>query len=348
MRSPQSEPARDVELSFQQRARATGRLSPAARRRNGGGSCVPVILHLVPGLELGGLERVVVDLVRRTDRQVFSPMVCSLGSRGPLAEEITQSGADVLGLERPEGVTPALVLRLARLLRREHVALVHLHNTPALMYGAIAARLAGVPIVYTKHGQRRYYERFLHRCCDRVVAVSEDIARLLIDENRIPRQKVVVIHNGVDTTRFSPTEDKRHRRRILGLPADAMLLGNVARLAAEKNHEGLLQAFRIVAGQRPDIHLVIVGDGPLRDGLHSLTCSMNLHSRVHLLGARSDVSDLLGAFDLFVLSSLSEGLSITLLEAMACGLPVVATDVGGNREVVLHGETGLLVPANQA
>ena len=253
-------------------------------------------------------------------------------------------GVPVDSLDCPQLHKGRTLYRLVRRLRilRPHV--VHTHNPNPHVFGSVAARVAGVPVlVHTKHG-RNYPDqwravlmnRLAAQFSQRVVPVSEDAAQVSLKVERVPRRKVQVIPNGIDLTRF-PAPPR-------GPPAPVRRAIHVARLHPIKDQTTLLQALRIVVDAEPEFHLDIVGDGPAGDEMQGLAERLGLGANVRFLGYRSDVRDLLCGADLFVLSSVSEGISLTLLEAMASELAVVATDVGGNREVVVQGETGLLVP----
>jgi glycosyltransferase involved in cell wall biosynthesis len=213
------------------------------------------------------------------------------------------------------------------------------------LHGVIAGRLARVPIiVHTKHGQNIYRvpraaatNRFSSWLSDCVIPVSQNAFDVAIRREHVPSGRLHVIRNGIDLEAFSFAENvapKRLRNAI-----------HVARLDPVKDQATLLRAIRIVVDAEPGFRLTIVGDGPERRRLVQLSNELRLEDNVSFLGFRDDVHELLSSAGLFVLSSLVEGISLTLLEAMAVGLAVVATDVGGNREVVVHGETGLLVPA---
>lgn len=313
---------------------------PAAGRRR------PVrVAHLVMALDMGGLERVVIDLVRRTDRTRFEPAVVCLKRRGALADQVEELGVPVLSLDCDGRGLPATVSRAVRGLRRLRPDVLHTHNPHPHFVGSLAAAvLRGPPVVHTKHGRNKpglrgavLANRVASQLSDVVVAVSEDAAQVARQVERVPRRKVRVVPNGIDLARF-PFADRT------GRPGPARAV-HVARLNPIKDQKTLLEAVRLVADRAPDFHLTVVGDGPLREELHALRDRLGLRDHVALLGERSDVPALLAAADLFLLSSLQEGMSLTLLEAMASGLAVVATDVGGNREVVAHGATGLLVPS---
>jgi sugar transferase (PEP-CTERM/EpsH1 system associated) len=265
----------------------------------------------------------------------------------------------VVVLARRPGRDWTTVLRLAGALRRLRPDIVHSRNWGA--FDAVpAARLAGVrTVIHGEHGReaedpeghdrrRNRLRRALGPLVTRFVAVSADLAAWLVDTVGIRRDKVVTIHNGVDTDRFRPG-DGAEAREALGVSADALVVGAVGRLDPVKDHAGLIDAFARVVEGTPHAALLVAGDGPCRAALEAQVRGRRLEARVKLLGERADVPLVLRALDVFVLSSIAEGVSNTLLEAMATGLPVVATRTGGNPELVEAGVTGQLVPtANPA
>jgi glycosyltransferase involved in cell wall biosynthesis len=257
-----------------------------------------------------------------------------------VADELESLGWPVHALHAPDGLRPGLVLRLARLFRSWRADVVHAHNTKPLTYCGPAARLAGVPaVIYTRHGQRHESTRrqdllfrAAARTADRLVCVSHDSASLC-GKDGLPATKVSTVWNGIDTSRFA------YSGPCPGGPAVM-----VGRLSPEKDVQTLVRAAAIVRAARPDFRLHVAGDGPCMADLRGLATSLGVDDAATFLGEVRDVPALLAGASLFVLSSLTEGISLTLLEAMARGLPVVATRVGGNGEVVADGETGLLVP----
>jgi sugar transferase (PEP-CTERM/EpsH1 system associated) len=317
------------------------------------------IVHVVLSLNVGGLERLVLKLLAHTDRTRYAPLVCALDEPGVLAPELNRLGIPLQVMSRGSGLSPRFAFRLADWLRREDVKLVHTHNASPHFYGAIAVQLlraralrGDLPrIVHTKHGRsepenRRkvLVNRIASALTDRVVAVSDDIAALTVEIERVHEGKVVTILNGVDTEEYRPAADPRPARARLGVPEGGFHVGCVARLAAIKDHGTLLKAFARLREGRPAAHLTLIGDGAERRALEQLRTHLGLTGAVTFAGERGDIAPLLPAFDVFALSSLSEGISLTLLEAAAAGLPVVATNVGGNTEVVVEGASGLLVP----
>ena len=203
-------------------------------------------------------------------------------------------------------------------------------------------------VVHGEHGtlQVKPHQRFLQRrawlSADRVLSVSSRLAERMAAEMKLSVERITTIRNGVDLSRFNPGH-RAAARAALDLPAEALVLGSVGRLVPVKDHATLLEAVALLKRDRVDATLVLSGDGPLRDALLARAAALGIQNQVRLLGHRKDVEVVLAALDVFVLSSVSEGLSNTILEAMATGLPVVATRVGGADELVRDGETGLLV-----
>jgi sugar transferase (PEP-CTERM/EpsH1 system associated) len=261
------------------------------------------------------------------------------------------AGVAVHALVKRSGVDPATLGRLALLLCRLKPDIVHTRNWAT--FGAVpAARLAGVrTVVHGEHGRdggdpdglhpRRRWRRRLAPLVTRFVTVSDDLRRWLVEEVKVPAAKVVRIHNGVDTTRFAPVAEGRQPRAV-GMGAEEIIVGTVGRLDPVKDQAGLVRAFARLAGSHPRARLLVVGDGPCRRELEALAEKL-VPGRVVFTGERSDIPTLLQSIDVFVLPSLGEGISNTLLEAMATGLPIVATRVGGNPELVEDGVNGTLV-----
>ncbi len=301
------------------------------------------VVHLTWCLDVGGLEKLLVEFARHADRARFDLQFVSLTTRGALAQDLERLGWPVLTLEEPGGVQPGLVLRLARLFRRARVDIVHTHDERPLLYGASAARLARVPRVFhTRHGQKARNSRrqvFLFRLAstlaDRVVCVSDDTAAWTAREGVAPR-RIRTIRNGIDLTRFAYT----------GPALDGPVV-TVARLSPEKDVATLVRAAAIAVREMPSFRLEVAGDGVCMPELRQLTAELGLEDHVRFHGTVRDVPALLERARLFVLPSVEEGISLTLLEAMARGLPVVATRIGGSPEVVADGETGLIIPARK-
>lgn len=300
------------------------------------------VCHVSMHLKTGGLERLLVEFARRHDRQLVQPLFVALQDTGPPAEEISACGCPVRRINLAENGKPGSLKSLRQLLRSEQVDLVHTHNTYAHFYGALAARAAGVrAVVNTQHGRgcgpgwkARLQFRIANRWTARIVGVSADAAALCRDEDRRSRRKVITIRNGIDPGRF----------KYRGSQAQPTLIA-VGRLSPEKDFATLLRAAAIAAPAVPELSLQIVGDGAERAALERLARELHLGDRVAFLGERSDIPDRLAEAGCYVASSRTEGISLTLLEAMAVGLPAITTRVGGNSEVVEDHVTGRLVPA---
>ncbi len=302
------------------------------------------VAHVAYSLQTGGMERLLVEYARRADRDEFRLHFYSLTDAGTPAEDIAACGWPIACLGKLSGFRGSVVRRLAKAFQRDGIQIVHTHNSGAMIYGVLAARLAGAQaIIHTRHGQRfgastRQTWTFaaFTRWIDRVVSVSQDGVQRCRREG-VPANRVRLVHNGIDWTRFSRTGPLGDGPAIL-----------VARLVPEKDLPNLLAATAQVVSREPAFRLQIAGDGPCLPETRQMIAEQGLDQHVQLLGERRDVPELLQQASLFVLPSLTEGISLTLLEAMASGLPVVATRVGGNAEVVEHGRTGLLVPASDA
>jgi glycosyltransferase involved in cell wall biosynthesis len=297
------------------------------------------VVHVSLGLAMGGLEKLLVEFARHADRERFALRFVSLGDRGDLAGAIEAAGWPVTALDAGAGLRPGLVFRLARLLGHWGTDVIHTHDDRPLIYGAMAALLARVPrVIHMQHGKnhpftaRKAGYRFAAGLTDRFVCVSDDLAGLAAGLGIAPG-RVGRIWNGIDLARFEYRGPKTDGPAV-----------TVARLSPEKDVDTLLQAAALLVREWPGFRLAVAGDGPCLGNLRHRAAQLGLGERVHFLGQVQDVPTLLAGARLFVLPSLSEGISLTILEAMARGLPVVATQVGGNPELVADGETGRLVP----
>lgn len=315
------------------------------------------MLHITYSLNIGGLERVVVDLAKGLKKKGHIASICCLDGKVPLGEEAELAGIKVFSLNKKPGIALGLPFRLSKIITENGFNLIHTHNEAGLLYGAAAALLAGFAnIVHTEHGKEPDYsnkkalhiaENLLLRKVKSVVAVSEDLKNKLVKSSGMSKNEILVISNGIDVENFYRPDCRDDKRRELGISSEFFVIGIVARLVPLKNHRFLFAIFRELLEGFANLKLIIVGDGPLRADLETFSKEMGISNAVVFLGERKDIAELLSAFDLFVLPSLTEGISITLLEAMASGTPVVASEVGGNSEVIENGNTGLLLPLDK-
>jgi sugar transferase (PEP-CTERM/EpsH1 system associated) len=320
----------------------------------------PLVVHLIYRLDIGGLETLLVDTINRMPAREYRHAVVCLTDYTDFARRITRPGVELFALHKRPGLGLGSHLALFKLLRRLRPAILHTYNLGTIEYAAVAL-LAGVPVrVHAEHGRdasdphgsnrkHNLLRRLLVPVIDRYVPVSRDLERWLREVVGIPDARNRLIDNGVDTERF----------RAQPLPADpaeawqqpgAFVIGTVGRLQDVKHHAGMVDAFirlrALLPEQRDRLKLAIVGDGPLREQLERQVAAAGIGDAVFLAGARADVAPVMRSFSLFALSSIAEGTPVTLLEAMASELPVVATAVGGIPELVADGTTGTLVPPN--
>ncbi len=307
------------------------------------------VAYVIWSLGLGGAEQVVIRLASSLDRRRFRPVIFCLNEAGVFAPQATQAGIDVVALEKRGPVDLGAVFRLAGLLRTYHIQVLHTHLWGANLWGRLAARLAGVPTVITTEHNVDTWKRWYHFAIDRVlvggttqlVAVSQQV-RQFYESRGVGRGRWQVIYNGVDTSAASV------RRRsgaydTLGIKPGDRVVGLIGRLVPAKAPQVFLDAVAQAAQQVPTLKALIIGDGPLRQDVEAQVRRLGLAERVLLTGTRTDIRELLAGMDAVVFSSEREGLSMAMLEAMAAGVPVVATRVGGTPELIESGVNGLLV-----
>jgi glycosyltransferase involved in cell wall biosynthesis len=335
------------------------------------------VMHLILNLEIGGGQEVVRTLVQYLLSDECSPVVCSFKD-GPLRREIERAGVlvEILpGRQYSVFALPMFVMDmfriwqgLAQLVKKHQIELIQTHllstldflvlllryTTPVRVvlwtfhnanFELTAAKLSNSPwLLWPKKLIHRQLYRLGAWLVNGFIAVSDDVKQAMINIIGPIGHKITVICNGVDTSRYPQMVDKTQVRAELGLSPNAQLIIVVATLKEQKGHRYLIDAMTSIAPRYPDVHVICVGDGSLRPALQSQLQNLNLTSQIHLLGNRYDIPRLLAASDLFVLPSLWEGLSMALLEAMATGLPIIATEVSGTAQVMIPDQTGLLVP----
>ena len=290
----------------------------------------------------------------------FQVIFVCLDEMGVIGTSLRDQGYVVEVLQRRPGLDMGSALRLSAILRRYHVDLIHAHQYTPFFYSALARFLSGrIPILFTEHGRhapdyrrpkRIVANRFLLRPYDRLVGVANCVRDALVRNEGFPADRISVTYNGVDASPYTVGRCRRNdvRAEFQVAPQDLVIM-QVARLNRLKSHTTAIHALAHLIPQFPNLRLILVGEGEERETIEDLIANLNLESHVKLLGLRDDIPRLLEAADVFLLSSITEGLALTLIEAMLAQLPCVATRVGGNVEVVREGETGFLVePSNPA
>lgn len=317
----------------------------------------PLIVHVIYRLGVGGLENGVVNLINHMDPSHYRHAIVCATDATSFVRRINRQDVAVYELNKLAGNDFTAQLRFWKLLRQLKPQVVHTRNMGTIEY-VVPAFLAGVKYrVHGEHGRdmldidgtnkkyaimRRLYAPFITR----FITMSRDLERWLINVVGLPSRKIIQLYNGVDLEKFH--NEIACQRYDFGLDKSDFIIGTVGRLQGEKNQSTLIQAFALLVNEcssATTIKLLIAGDGPDRTMLEQLAETLGIREHVIFMGERNDVPQLLRMFDLFVLPSLGEGISNTILEAMACGCPVVATSVGGNPELVMNDVTGYLVPA---
>jgi len=319
----------------------------------------PLVAHVIHSLGTGGLENGLVNIINRTPKGRYRHAIICLTESGPFEQRLQDQNVEVISLRQRPGKDIGIYWKLWKTLWALKPSIVHTRNLSALEAQIPAFFIPGVVTVHGVHGRdvfdlegknRKYnlLRRIVRPLVGRYITVSKDLKRWLMETIGVPEQRVTQIYNGVDLTLFSPATSNHRPDGLMPagfLPDGSIVIGTVGRLAGVKDQATLIRAFRLLFDVNPVVRLVIAGDGPMRENLQALIDELELTDVVWISGDRNDIPDILRTFDLFVLPSLGEGISNTILEAMATGLPIVATDVGGNPELVQQGENGYLVPA---
>ncbi len=310
------------------------------------------LMQVTHDLAIGGLQQVVVNICRTINRDMFHVTVLCLRGLGELVPEIEKLGIKVILLSQKNNGTDYLsFLKIAQVFRNEEVEVIHTHNSQPLIEGTMGSLLSGVKrIVHTDHGRifpdkKRYMfaERLASMFCYKIVGVSLKTAQDLMKYEKIPPKKVITISNGVDGSKFNISIDKEHKKDELGIKNKGPIIGLASRLSEEKGVKYLISAMPKIINNYPDCCLIIAGNGHLKKELQDYTIKLGVRENIVFIGSRIDMPELFNLFDLVVLPSISEGMPMVLLEAMAAGCPIVATEVGGVPAIIQHDHNGSLV-----
>ena len=311
------------------------------------------VAHIVYSLYHGGAEHIISTLLRRGKSTSFKHSVLALSSGGSLVEDLEESGGEVFLLGKKKGFDPALLFRLSSLITKISPDILHLHNSSAGVWGTLSSIMTGrkIPLVKMEHRPwlptelpffHRNTYRYLAEKSEKIITVSEHARRSFSRSFPSLNDRLVTFLPGIDLAPFKDLRPVEECRKWFGLPLKSPLIGTVGRLVPVKNHRLLIESFLDVKKIFPNAHLAIRGQGPLEPSLHSYAASRGIAESLSILPATPDVSKFFSALDIFVLPSLSEGLPLTLLEAMASALPVIAASVGGIPEVIEDEEDGYL------
>lgn len=305
------------------------------------------ILHVVQSIDCGGQEKMIISLAEQQLKSGVYAGICVLEGIGELSKEVVNKKIPLYYMGKKPGISFKVIVQLKRLLQQQNISIMHAHNMGPAFYGALSAYLADVPVaIVTRHGRDPLrWNAMIWYLIDAVVAISENTKKAFLKYNRISSAKVHVIYNGIDKANDDRSlSDRHHLKAQLGIADTDVVIGSVGRLCSEKDFVTLLDAYAKVVRQYPNSKLLIVGGGKLKEELETYCRSLKIENNAIFTGYRKDVPELLEVMDIFVLSSISEGMPLALLEAMANSKPSVVTSVGGNVEVIVNGVTGFLVP----
>ena len=315
------------------------------------------ILHVTFNMGVGGTEQVITQLIQGANHERFrQEVVCIDGEIGTMGQILMDRGFSVSMLQRRPGIDLALAWALRRLIRERDIQIVHCHQYTPYFYSWMAGRLTGARIIFTEHGRfhpdryrtkAKWLNRLMAASTEAIVAISHATADALAKYEYIPRRCIQVIYNGIAEKSVAVSETRAMATQ-LGISENARVLCMVSRLDSIKNHNMALKAFRSVQDRFDNLILLIVGDGPERTGIENQIRDLGIANNVRLVGYSGSPEQYMALADLYLLTSYSEGTSMTLLEAMSLGVAPVVTNVGGNPEIVVDGANGCLVSNDDA
>jgi glycosyltransferase involved in cell wall biosynthesis len=308
------------------------------------------IMHITYDMRIGGTEMVIKNIIEGCDNSFSMSIFCIEEPLGPWGQDLQKTGITVSTFARQGGFDTSLISAIRKHIKQHNIDIVHCHQYTPWVYGTLAVFGLSVKVVFTEHGRfypdssswkRRFVNPLLAIMTYRITAISEATRQALVNYEFLESDKINVIYNGIKGLEYNKNTVLTIKAR-LKIQVDDVVFGTIARLDPIKNHEMMLNAFAKVIKKNPQTKLIIVGDGELMPTLKSLIQALDIKDSVILTGYLPYPKDYLAIFDIFLLSSFSEGTSMTLLEAMSLAKPCIVTDAGGNKEIVIHGETGLV------
>lgn len=315
------------------------------------------ILHLTYDMHIGGTEQVIKNLIEGTDKSLYIPSILCIESPiGPFGQMLQEQNIEITTIPRKEGFDISLIRKIRTFIKQNEVDILHCHQYTPWVYGSLAATLTSVKVIFTEHGRfypdrsswkRKLVNPVLSSLTHHITAISQATKQALVDFEFLSEKNIQVVYNGIHPIPADETKTKALRQQ-LDIPENTFILGTIARLDPIKNHKMMLNAFREVLNIYPDSKLIIVGDGVERSNLESQALQLDIKENIIFTGYEPKPHILLDLMDIFLLSSFSEGTSMTLLEAMALSKPCIVTDVGGNPEIIKNNYNGIVTENNNA
>ncbi len=311
------------------------------------------IVHVTFDMRIGGTEQVIYNLVEHADSEKNDVSILCLNQPiGPFGLQLQEKGYQIIAFDRAPGFDIKLIKAIRKFIVENEIDILHCHQYTPFVYGLFASLSTKTKVIYTEHGRfypdRRKFKRIIMNpiislFTSSITSISKATKNALVKYENFSGKRIQVIYNGIDGSRFE-MQQRGKLRQNLGIDHESFILGTVARLDPIKNHDMMIKAFKIIHDQFPQTTLIIVGDGIERQRLESLILSLKMNGSVIITGFRHDTPQFYELMDLFLLTSFSEGTAMTLLEAMASGKSCIATDVGGNPEIILNKSTGFIIP----
>ena len=338
-------------------------LSQSQLKKSANGNSRINILHIIDGFRMGGAENKLCELIEKTDQKKFQIALVNVGPMGPLENKFKNLNVKIFDLQRKYRFDLLPFIKLYHIIKTLKIDIIQTTLFWADFIGAFVGKIARVKTViswetvthsgkyYHNNLQRKYGYRFAMNFCDKIIAVSAQVKQSLKQYPGLNSQKVKIIHYGVDLEKFKPLPEKNRiqKRKEINLPENAFVILVVGRLEPQKGHKNLIKAVDPLIKENKNLFVLLVGEGSQQSDLEKQIRESGLNENIRLLGRRDDICNILNSVDLFCLPSIAgEGLPNAILEAMACGVPTVATDVGGSSEIVTNGFNGFIVSPNSS
>ena len=315
------------------------------------------VMHITYDMRIGGTEMVIKNLIEGSDPAVFDMSIfCIEEPLGPWGVDLQNNGLQISTKARQPGFDTSLIFAIRQYIKQNKIDVLHCHQYTPWVYGVLAALGTKTKVIFTEHGRfypdsstwkRKLINPWLCRITDSITSISEATKQALVNFENIPVKRIEVIYNGIKPPIVEPNKISI-LKESLGISSETIVIGTIARLDPIKNHRMMLNAFAQVLTSHPNTKLIIVGDGDERDNLQQQITTLGIQDNVIMTGYDPQPQHYLALMQIFLLTSFSEGTSMTLLEAMALGKPCIVTDVGGNPEVIINDGNGLVVKTNDA